>query len=286
MDVSSFVLILGKIRMSSPTKVKESYVYRVQVLDRAFQILDLLSDEKSGVALMEIAQRLKLHKSTAHRLIMALEVRRFVEKNTITSKYCLGSRLMELGLSAVSRLDVYEVAGPHLRTLVKETGETAHLGVLRDGQVVSLVNIESSQTLRTPATVGTRTPAHCTSLGKAMLAFATREHLDDFLRGRKLEAYTPMTITTAAKFKAELRSIAKQGYAVDNEEREPGLRCVGAPLWDSAGEVVAAISIAGPVFRIGDDRMQNLSATVMRIAARISASLGYRSSKGKHEPRR
>ncbi len=169
---------------------------------------------------------------------------------------------------------------------MKETGETAHLGVLRDGQVVSLVNIESSQTLRTPATVGTRTPAHCTSLGKAMLAFVTREHLDDFLRGRKLEAYTPMTITSAAKFKAELRSIAKRGYAVDNEEREPGFRCVGAPLWDSAGEVVAAISIAGPVFRIGDDRMQNLSATVMRIAARISASLGYRSSKGKHEPRR
>ncbi len=112
MDVSPFVLILGKIRMSTSTKAKESYVYRVQVLDRAFQILDLLSDEKSGVALMEIAQRLKLHKSTAHRLIMAMEVRRFVEKNTITSKYCLGSRLMELGLSAVSRLDVYEVAGP------------------------------------------------------------------------------------------------------------------------------------------------------------------------------
>ena len=215
--------------MNPPTKVKKTHVYRVQVLDRAFQILDLLADEKSGVGLMEVAQRLKLHKSTAHRLIMSLELRRFVEKNTITGKYHLGSRLMELGLSAVARLDVYEVAGPHLRTLVKETGETAHLGVLRDGQVVSLVNIESSQTLRTPATVGTRTPAHCTSLGKAMLAFATQEHIDDFLRGRKLEAYTPMTITSAAKFKAELRAIGKRGYAIDNQEREPGLRCIGAP---------------------------------------------------------
>ncbi len=269
--------------MNPPTKVKKTHVYRVQVLDRAFQILDLLADEKSGVGLMEVAQRLKLHKSTAHRLIMSLELRRFVEKNTITGKYHLGSRLMELGLSAVARLDVYEVAGPHLRTLVKETGETAHLGVLRDGQVVSLVNIESSQTLRTPATVGTRTPAHCTSLGKAMLAFATQEHIDDFLRGRKLEAYTPMTITSAAKFKAELRAIGKRGYAIDNQEREPGLRCIGAPLWDSAGDVVAAISIAGPVFRISDDRLQSLSAAVMRIAARISASLGYRSGRGKHE---
>ena len=253
----------------SPRKTVKN-IYRVQVLERAFQILNLLADEKSGVGPMEVAQRLKLHKSTAHRLIMMLESSRFVEKNTITGKYHLGSRLMELGLSAVSRLDVYEVAGPHLRTLVKETGETAHLAVLRDGQVVSLVNVESSQTLRTPATVGKRTPAHCTSLGKAMLAFATQEHIDDFLRGRKLEAYTPRTITTAAKFKAELRTIRKRGYAIDNEEREPGLRCIGAPLWDSAGDVVAAISIAGPVFRIGDDRVQNLSAAVMIIAARIS----------------
>jgi IclR family KDG regulon transcriptional repressor len=267
--------------MSTRKSVKN--IYRVQVLERAFEILNLLADEKSGVGPMEVAQRLKLHKSTAHRLIMMLESSRFVEKNTITGKYHLGSRLMELGLSAVSRLDVYEVAGPHLRTLVKETGETAHLAVLRDGQVVSLVNVESSQTLRTPATVGKRTPAHCTSLGKAMLAFASQDHIDDFLRGRKLEAYTPRTITTAAKFKAELRTIRDRGYAVDNEEREPGLRCIGAPLWDSAGDVVAAISIAGPVFRIGDDRVQNLSAAVMRIAARISASLGYRSGKGKHE---
>jgi IclR family transcriptional regulator, KDG regulon repressor len=268
-----------KLQRSSNRRKPASKIYRVQVLDRAFQILNLLADEKSGIGPMEVAQRLKLHKSTAHRLIMVLESSRFVEKNTITGKYHLGSRLMELGLSAVSRLDVYEVAGPHLRTLVKETGETAHLAVLRDGQVVSLVNYESSQTLRTPATVGTRTPAHCTSLGKAMLAFATQEHIDDFLRGRKLVRYTPSTIVSSVKFKAELRAIRERGYAIDDQEREPGLRCIGAPLWDSAGDVIAAISIAGPVFRIGDERVPSLSMSVMKIAARISASLGYRSGK-------
>ena len=270
--------------MTARSKAKEPHIYKVQVLDRAFQILNLLADEKSGVGLMEIASRLKLHKSTAHRLIMVLEVSRFVEKNTVSGKYHLGSRLMELGLSAVSRLDVYEVAGPHLRTLVKETGETAHLAVLRDGQVVSLVNVESSQTLRTPATVGTRTPAYCTSLGKAMLAFAPPEHIDAFLRNRKLEAFTRKTITSASRFKQELRSIQKLGYAVDNEEREPGLRCIGAPLWDSSGSVIAAISIAGPIFRIGDDRVNDLAGIVMKIAARISASLGYRSARGRGEP--
>lgn len=270
--------------MTTRSKAKEPHIYKVQVLDRAFQILNLLADEKSGAGLMEIASRLKLHKSTAHRLIMVLEVSRFVEKNTVSGKYHLGSRLMELGLSAVSRLDVYEVAGPHLRTLVKETGETAHLAVLRDGQVVSLVNVESSQTLRTPATVGTRTPAYCTSLGKAMLAFAPPEHIEAFLRNRKLEAFTRKTITSPSRFKQELRSIQKLGYAIDNEEREPGLRCIGAPLWDSSGSVIAAISIAGPVFRIGDDRISDLAGIVMKVAARISASLGYRGARGRVEP--
>jgi DNA-binding IclR family transcriptional regulator len=269
--------------MNTRAKIKKPHIYRVQVLDRAFQILDLLSDEKSGAGLMEVAERLKLHKSTAHRLMMVLEWSRFVEKNAVTGKYHLGSRLMELGLAAAARLDVYEVAGPHLRALVKETGETAHLAVLRDGQVVSIVNIESSQTLRTPATVGTRTPAHCTSLGKAMLAFAPPEHLEDFLHDRKLESYTRNTLTSVSRFKAELRAIRKRGYSIDNEEREQGLRCIGAPLRDSAGDVIAAISIAGPVFRITEERVPALASTVMRIAAGISAALGYRGVRARPE---
>jgi DNA-binding IclR family transcriptional regulator len=192
---------------------------------------------------------------------------------------------MELGLSAVSQLDIYEIAGPHLRNLMCETGETAHLAVLRDGEVVSLVSAESTQTLRTPVTVGSRTPAHCTSLGKAMLAFTSREQVDAFLRGRKLKAYTRKTITSASRFRAELQCIRKRGYAVDNEERETGLRCIGAPVCDSAGEVIAAVSIAGPAFRISEDQIKTLSGAVVRTAARMSASLGYRETKGKLQRR-
>ncbi|HMF79341.1 MAG TPA: IclR family transcriptional regulator [Bryobacteraceae bacterium] len=263
--------------MPPRTHVKKPQAYRVQVLDRAFQILNVLADESAGIGLTDISARLKLHKSTVHRLITVLENSRFVEKNTVTAKYHLGSRLMELGLSAVSRLDVYEVAGPYLRELVKETGETAHLAVLREGQVVSLINVESSQTLRTPTTVGTRNPAHCTSLGKAMLAFTAQQQVEDFLQLELLKSYTRKTITSRVRFKAELAEIRARGYAVDDEEREPGLRCIGAPVWDSSGEVVAAISVAGPVFRITRSRISALSRTVMRIAAGISASLGYRS---------
>jgi DNA-binding IclR family transcriptional regulator len=264
--------------MPPRTSVKKPNVYRVQVLDRAFQILDVLADESAGIGLTDISDRLKLHKSTVHRLITVLENSRFVEKNAVTAKYNLGARLMELGLSAVSRLDVYEVAGPYLRELVKETGETAHLAVLREGQVVSLINVESSQTLRTPTTVGTRNPAYCTSTGKAMLAFTAPEQLDEFLRRETFSSYTRKTITSRARFKAELVEIRAKGYAMDDEEREPGLRCIGAPVWDSSGVVVAAISVAGPVFRITRSRVPALSRTIMRIAAGISASLGYRST--------
>jgi DNA-binding IclR family transcriptional regulator len=114
-----------------------------------------------------------------------------------------------------------------------------------------------------------------------MLAFASQEHLEEFLHERKLESYTRNTITSLSRFRAELRAIRKRGYAIDNEEREQGLRCIGAPLRDSTGEVIAAISIAGPVFRIGEERVPTLASTVMRIAAAISASLGYRGIKTK-----
>ena len=114
-----------------------------------------------------------------------------------------------------------------------------------------------------------------------MLAFAPEEQVNDFLQGRTLKSYTRKTITSALRFKAELHRIRKTGYAVDNEEREVGLRCIGAPVCNSAGDVIAAVSIAGPAFRLTEDRIPLLSGAVIRAGARISASLGYRETKGK-----
>jgi DNA-binding IclR family transcriptional regulator len=265
--------------MKRAGKSSQNQVYRVQVLDRVFQILDILADSDSGIGLAELADRLEVHKSTTHRLAMVLESGRYVERNPSTGRYHLGSRLIELGLSAAAQLDVYEIARPHLRALAEEAGETAHLAVLREGEIVSIVKAESTHNLRTPITVGTRTPAHCTSLGKAILAFGPPDRLEAFLKGRKLDAYTSKTITSPIRFKTELRAIRERGYSVDNEEREIGLRCIGAPVWNSMSEVIAAISIAGPAFRIPADRIPDLSRIVMRTAGRISSSLGYRAPK-------
>lgn len=235
-----------------------------------------LAGEVPELGLGELAAELGLRKSTAHRLVKVLEEERFVEKSASGVKYRLGSRLIELGRAAVSRLDLYALAQPHLHELVAATGETAHLAVLRDGEVVSVTNVESRQTVRTPATVGTRSPAHCTSLGKAMLANLPATQIDEFLRQRRLKAYTPKTITLPARFREELGLIKARGYAVDDEEREEGLRCIGAPVRDHAGAVVAAVSIAGPSYRIKAERTKALAVPVLRAAARISAALGFR----------
>jgi DNA-binding IclR family transcriptional regulator len=255
-------------------------VYRSQVLDRTFQILDILAEDGPAHGVTELSEKLRLHKSTTHRLIMVFESSRYVEKDA-TGKYRLGSRILELGLSALSRLDIYEVARPHLRNLVAESGETAHIGVLRNGEIISVVNVESTQTLRSPSSIGTSHPVHCSSLGKAILAFSTPEAVDSFLEGRTMESYTRNTITSAEAFRKEIEAIKRAGYAIDDEEREEGLRCIGAPVRNSSGEVIAAVSIAGPVFRIGRDRTTTLAAAVTKTASQISSALGYRQPKAR-----
>jgi DNA-binding IclR family transcriptional regulator len=251
-------------------------IYQSQVLDRTFKILDILAEQGPGIGITELAAKLGLHKSTTHRLIMVLESNRFVEKNANTGKYQLGSRVLELGLSALSRLDLGEVATPHLRRLVAESGETAHIGILRNFEVISILNVRSTQALHAPSEVGTRHPVHCSALGKAILAFSSREEVDQFLRERTLEAFTRNTITIPSMFIREIETVQRNGYALDDEEREEGLRCVGAPVWNSAGEVIGAVSVSGPVFRITRDRVNALAETVMEAASRMSASLGYR----------
>jgi len=158
---------------------------------------------------------------------------------------------------------------------VAETGETAHVGVLRRGRTVSLTNVESPQTLRTPVTVGGVSPAHCTSLGKAILAFSPEAEIDEFIRTYGLKRYTRRTITRPAAFKRALKSVREKGYAVDDEEFEDGLKCIGAPVRDYTTKVVAAISITGPATRLTEDRMPALTSCIVKAAAELSAALGY-----------
>ena len=173
--------------------VKPAFEYRIQVLDRVFSILDGLSEDGPESGISELTKRLGLHKSTVHRLLVVLEQNRYVEKSPLTGKYRLGSRLFELGIRALAKLL-----------------ETAH-GVLR-GEIISLLNVQSPRTLRTPSTVGRRSPAHCTSQGKAMLAFLSEAELDQFIEMQGLKSYTQNTITNASTLKRDLETSGRMAW--------------------------------------------------------------------------
>jgi len=256
-------------------------LYKVQVLDRTCDILDCLANHGPELGVSEITIDLGLSKSTVHRLLSALMRRDYVRRIPSNGKYRLGIKLVELGQKAGEGDGLVTTAGPYLTRLVAETGETAHLGVLRNGEVVSLCAVESSKTLRTPATVGRRTPAHSSSLGKCILADLDPGELAIAMSSLRLTRFTRHTIVTEQLLISELAKVRRQGFAVDEEEFEYGLKCVGASIRDKSGRVQAAVSIAGPASRLGSDVMKLRAASVMEVTAQLSADLGYGSSKQK-----
>ena len=227
------------------------------------------------MSVSEIAVKARLHKSTAHRILIALEYNGLIQQNRHTGNYYLGLKLFKLGNQAVARINLREIAKPHLIDLMEETQESVHLAIPDDNQVLYLEKVEGPHALRMPSRVGRRIPMYCTSLGKAMLSCLDPEEVRQITKSEKLRAYTPNTITKLDRLLAELRRIRKLGYAVDNEEIELGLTCVGSPIRNHAGEMVGAISVAGPSVRVRPTRIAALGKAVMKVASAISTELGY-----------
>lgn len=265
----------------SRNPVKDS-PYQVQVLDRAVTILDALAGPDGDLSLLDLSERLDLHKSTIHRLLMVLERHRLVERAPETGKYGLGLKLFELGSKASLRVGLGERARPYLERLARETGETAHLCALDRGEVVYLEKVEPHRTVRVPTSIGQRNPVHCTAVGKALIAFLPEVELDELVRRHGLAAHTPNTITDETLLKRELRAVRERGYAVDDEEIEEGLRCVGAPIRDHGGRVVASISVAGPAFRLTRGKVGGVARALVKCAAELSRDLGYRVERPAH----
>jgi DNA-binding IclR family transcriptional regulator len=250
--------------------------YHVQLLDRAIAVLEVLSEASpAGLLPHEISQRSGLHKSTTHRLLSALSQHRLVQKNAKVGTYSLGLKLFELGVKAVPNVNLREHARSYLERLVFETGETAHLCVLVEHEILYLDKAEPPKTIRIASSVGARNPAFCSAVGKVLLAALPENELDSLLRRHKLVPYTSQTIVTPARLKAVLQQVRENGYAVDNEEREEGLRCIAAPIRDHTGEIIAGMSVAGPAFRLLSSQDSVVARLVMSIAAELSEKLGY-----------
>lgn len=244
------------------------------IVDRALGILQYLARHPGEHGVRSLSAALDLSPSTVHRLLESLTRSGFVRQNAATEKYTVGAQAVQLGIAALSSFDVTAVAPPSLRSLVAETGESAFLAVLDDGEVVYLFKEEGSRAIRTTARLGSRRPAHCTALGKAFLATMPPAEARAILERKGMAPLTVHTITDLTRMWQELAEVRLRGYAVDREEVELGLLCLAAPVRDYRGQTVAAISMAGPIERMLPNEVyygQRVSATAME----ISLTLGY-----------
>ncbi len=242
---------------------------------RALDILDCLASRPGEMGVTEISRQLRVHKSTVSRMLATLETRGYVSQNGGSGKYCLGMRIVELASHKLEQLDLRAQARPFLEELARATGETAHLAVLDQGKVVYIDKVDTPQTLMMRSRIGYRVFAHCTALGKAILAMLPEAAVDQLIRERGLPRFTPNTIVDALALKEHLRNVRAQGFAVDDEEHEEGIRCAAAPVMNHVGNVVGALSVSGPTLRITRQHLETIGGLVKEAAVRLSSSLGY-----------
>lgn len=252
--------------------------YRIQAIERAVAILNAFSVDDPELGVTELAERVGLHKSTVHRFMVNLDAAGLVERNPRTGRYRLGLHIFELGGLVMQQMNLWDEALPFLESLVRDTGETGHLAVLDGGEAIYIERVEARRALRVPSAIGRGYPAHATNLGKVLLADLPRERVAEIVSERGLAAYTPNTITDLGALEAELESIRERGYAIDDEEYDEGLRCIGAGVRDHSGHVVSALGIGGPVTRITPERVDELAGLVMAAASGLSRRLGAHQS--------
>lgn len=252
--------------------------YRIQAIERAVAILNTFSVDEPELGVTELAERVGLHKSTVHRFMVNLEASGLVERSPRTGRYRLGLHIFELGGLVMQQMNLWDEALPFLESLVRDTGETGHLAVLDGGEAIYIERVEARRALRVPSAIGRGYPAHATNLGKVLLADLPAERVAEIVADRGLASYTARTITDPTHLDAELERIRGCGYAVDNEEYDEGLRCIGAGVRDHSGHVVAALGIGGPVTRITPERVGELADLVMAAAAGLSRRLGAHQS--------
>lgn len=246
----------------------------VQSVARAVVMLEMLADGSGEMGVTEMGRHLGVHKATASRLLATLAAHGLVERNPSTDKYRLGFGLIHLAGSAVAGMDLVREARPILEDLAERTQETVNLAVLDGDSVLNIDQISSPRTVASRSWVGRRTPYHCTSNGKVLLAFAQESERERLL-SLPLESRTRNTITNPDAIRSQLAEVGALGYARTVEELEEGLSAVAAPVRAADGVVVAAVSVAGPAFRMRPEELDRLARLTMDAAGAISRRMGF-----------
>jgi DNA-binding IclR family transcriptional regulator len=245
----------------------------MQSVDRAVTVLEILA-RRGEAGVTELADEMGVHKSTAFRLVAALENRGLVEQRAERGKYALGFGIVRLAGATTAR---YDLIGPSLvigQHLADEIGETVNIAVLQDNAAINIHEVRGPAQLSVQGWLGQRTPLHATSSGKVLLAYLPEQTLDAILAA-PLAPVTPQTIVDPGVLRGQLTEIRQTGYGVTFEELEPGLNAVAAPIRSHHGVVIAAISVSGPAFRLSADQIAGVAKAVTEAGADISARLGY-----------
>lgn len=255
---------------------KEKSEYIVQSVTRALDILEALSDKEDELGVTELSKKLNLHKNNVFRLLVTLESRGYIEQNVSTGNYRLGLKTFELGQIFLHHMGLLKQAKTILKQLVADCDESVYIAILKGENIVYLDMLQTSKSVQIVSRVGSVIPAYCTAIGKAQLAYDSEDELKRIFKQSDLKSFTKNTITSRDKLIKHLKEVAKQGYAIDNEEFEEGVKCIGIPIWDYTHRVVAGICISGPTSRMSDKRIKEELMTLVNSAAyQISHRLGY-----------
>ncbi|MEJ6394163.1 HTH-type transcriptional regulator BhcR [Gymnodinialimonas sp. 2305UL16-5] len=245
----------------------------IKSLDRAMEVFEHLSTTE-GATLSALAEDLAQSPATVYRILVTLEGRGLVEFDAAGQQWRIGARAFVIGARYLRRTSLVERARPVLRRLMEATGETANLGVARETHVLFVSQVETHESIRAFFPPGTLSPLHASGIGKALLAQMTDDRLSRYIATAPLDRFTRRTLTDPANLRADLEATRDRGYAVDDEEKTEGMRCIAAPIFDLAEEAVAGVSVSGPVSRVKPEDMPRIADAVMRAAEDLSVAMG------------
>lgn len=244
----------------------------IKSLDRALGVLSELAKVES-VTLSELAQRMKESPATLYRVLTTFSLHGITEMDEATQTWHIGPEAYQIGSAFLRRTSLIDVSRPIMRTLMEETGETANLGIEKNGAVLFVSQVETNAPIRAFFAPGTLSAMHASGIGKALLAHLDETRLKRFA-ARGLESFTPHTLSDPQALAADMVTTRARGYALDDQEKNLGMRCIAAPILNAYGEVVAGISVSGPTTRVTPDQVDHLAQSVMRAARDVSTALG------------
>jgi DNA-binding IclR family transcriptional regulator len=247
----------------------------VPALVRGLAILERIAKSRRGLTFAQITRHFGFPKSSVHTLLLTLEREGYVQRHGESGRYMTGMKLVSVASVTIDGVILREKAAPLLHSLAAESGLTAHLAILDRDEVAVVGKVEPPGHPRVATWIGKRVDIHCTSLGKCLLAYSPEPEVDRLIVGRTLLRHNENTIVSTVQLKRELVRIRAVGYAMDDEEEEIGVRCIGAPVWNWAGVIAAAVSVTGRTSQIHSETVEQIADLVKRTALGISKQLGF-----------